>query len=35
MEENIIIELINNSKNLDLEFAQIVEDNFWNLIDNE
>lgn len=32
---NFIENIINNSKDLDLEFAQIIEDDFWNLIDNE
>lgn len=32
---NFLSNFINQSKNIDLEFAQIVNENFWSLLDNE
>lgn len=32
---NFLLNFISQSKNIDLEFAQIVNENFWSLLDNE
>ena len=29
---NILVKLINNSKNIDSEFVEIVNNNFWDLV---
>ena len=32
---DFLLNFIGQSKNIDLEFAQIVNENFWSLLDNE